>query len=135
MNQTEQNNLAQARRYLHLIETSTNPDDFLEVLHPDIRQQEFPNRLVEAGAVRTRDDMLDGVRRGAMVMAAQRYEITNILASGDQVAVEVVWEGTLAVNIGNLKAGEIMKAYFGLFMRFEDGKVIEQRNYDCFEAF
>ena len=135
MNQTEALNLAQTRRYLQLIETSTNPDDFREILHPDIRQQEFPNRLVAQGAIRNLDDMLDGVRRGAAVVKSQTYTINNILASGDQVAVEVVWEGTLAVNIGTLKAGDVMKAYFGLFLEFAEGMVIGQRNYDCFEPF
>ncbi len=27
-----------------------------------------------------------------------------------------------------------MKAYFSVFLDFRDGKIIKQRNYDCYEA-
>ncbi len=32
-------------------------------------------------------------------------------------------------------AGGEMRARFGLFLQFRDGKIARQHNYDCFEAF
>ena len=66
-------------------------------------------------------------------MATQRYEVLNAVACGDQVALEVRWTGTLAVPFGNIPAGGQMRARFAVFLEFRDGKILRQRNYDCFE--
>ncbi len=55
------------------------------------------------------------------------------VAEGDRVAMEVRWTGTLAVAMGSLPAGGTMRAHFGVFLYFRDGKIAGQRNYDCFE--
>jgi ketosteroid isomerase-like protein len=59
--------------------------------------------------------------------------ITHELAEGERVALEVEWTGTLAVPFGALPAGSQMKAYFAMFLEFREGKIVEQRNYDCSE--
>ena len=43
------------------------------------------------------------------------------------------WSGTLAVLVGMLGAGDQMRARFAVFLEFQDGKIVRQRNYDCFE--
>jgi len=48
--------------------------------------------------------------------------------------VEVEWVGILAVPFETLPAGGQMKAMSEMFLEFKDGKIIRQRNYDCFEA-
>jgi ketosteroid isomerase-like protein len=67
------------------------------------------------------------------MMAAQRYEVLNAIGSGDRVAVEVRWTGTLAVPLGSLPAGGQMRARFAIFLELRDGRIVRQRNYDCFE--
>lgn len=49
------------------------------------------------------------------------------------VALEVLWIGKLAVPLGNLQAGSEMRAHSAMFLEFRDGKIVDQRNYDCFE--
>lgn len=49
------------------------------------------------------------------------------------VALEVLWEGTLAIPLGSLPVGGVMRAHFGVFLTFRDGKIVQQHNYDCFE--
>jgi ketosteroid isomerase-like protein len=56
-----------------------------------------------------------------------------LLPQGDRVALEVEWTGTLALPFGGLPAGSPMKAYFAMFLEFQEGKIARQRNYDCFE--
>jgi ketosteroid isomerase-like protein len=51
------------------------------------------------------------------------------------VALEVRWSGTLAVPVGSFPAGGEMRARFAVFLDFRDGKIVAQRNYDCFEPF
>ena len=66
-------------------------------------------------------------------MTGQKYLITNEMAEGEQAALEVEWTGTLAVSFRSLPSGSQRKAYFAMFLEFEEGKIVRQRNYDCFE--
>jgi len=47
----------------------------------------------------------------------------------------VQWTGTLAVALGTLAPDAEMRARFAVFIDLRDGKIVRQRNYDCFEAF
>lgn len=49
------------------------------------------------------------------------------------MALEVLWTGTLAVPFGSIPAGGTMSAHFAVFLDFRDGKIVAQRNYDCFD--
>lgn len=126
-------NLEIARRYLAAIERGATGETLAAFFAPDVVQEEFPNRLVPQGARRDLAALLDGAERGQKVLSAQRYEVQNELASGNFVVLEVIWLGTLAIPIGSLAIGDNMRAHFAVFIEFRDGKIIAQRNYDCFD--
>jgi ketosteroid isomerase-like protein len=128
-------NLAIIEQYLAAIEAGTTGDALAAFYAPDVVQEEFPNRLVPTGARRDLAALLEGAARGQKVMRAQRYEILNALESGDTIALEIQWTGTLAVPVGTLPAGGDMRARFAVFIELRDGKIVRQRNYDCFEPF
>ena len=130
---TESPNLAAARRYLDALERGVDCDELAAFFAPDVIQEESPNRLVPTGARRDLAGLLEGRMRGKQFMASERYEIRNAVASGDRVALEVLWSGTLAIELGSLPAGGVMRAHFGVFLNFRDGRIVAQRNYDCFE--
>jgi len=132
--------LERARAYLAAIERSTDaqhaePDGALAFYHPDVEQQEFPNRLVPTGAVRNLAALREAAARGRGVLRGQRYAVRAALVQGSRVALEVLWVGVLAVAVGTLPAGGEMRAHFAVFLDFEGGLIRAQRNYDCFEAF
>ena len=62
-------------------------------------------------------------------------EIVRVLDSGDDVVAELEWSGTLAVPVMDLPAGSEIKAFVAMFITFRDGKIISQRNYDCYPPF
>jgi ketosteroid isomerase-like protein len=99
----------------------------------DVVQVEFPNRLVPNGATRDLAALREAAERGRKVMTAQRFEVVNAIASGEQVAVEAIWTGTLAVPLGSIPAGGQMRARFAIFLTYRDGKIVSQHNYDCFD--
>ena len=99
----------------------------------DVVQIEFPNRLLPNGATRDLAALREGAERGRKVMTAQRFEVVNAIASGDQVAVEAIWTGTLAVPMGSIPVGGQMRARFAIFLTCRDGKIVRQHNYDCFD--
>lgn len=59
----------------------------------------------------------------------------SALAFADRVALEVLWVGTLAVPVGALAEGAEMRAHFGVFLTFREGRIVRQHNYDWFEPF
>ncbi len=69
---------------------------------------------------------------GQKLLSDQRYEIVSAVAEGESVAVEALWVGTLAAPVGTLREGAEMRAAFAMFFRFQDGRILTQRNYDCF---
>ena len=126
-------NVELAKRYLEAIEAGATGDELADFFAPDAVQEEFPNRLVPMGARRDLTAILDAAARGRAAMAGQSFRILHAVADGDQVALEIEWVGTTAIPIGDLPAGGEMRARFGVFLEYRDGKIAAQRNYDCFE--
>ncbi len=123
-----------AKTYLAALEAGATGDALAAFFTDDVVQEEFPNRLVPAGARRDLAALLDGAVRGQKVMRAQRFELLAAVENGDTVALEVQWTGTVAVALGSLPAGGQMRARFAVFLEFRGDKIARQRNYDCFDA-
>lgn len=128
-------NLQLVLDYLRAIEQNADEARLAEFFSPALAQHEFPNRLVERGAARGLDQVLEGSRKGRTVVQNQRYLVKNALVDAERVAVELTWTAELKVPLGSLKAGETMTAHCGFFFRIESGRIAEQHNYDCFEPF
>jgi ketosteroid isomerase-like protein len=126
--------IATVKRYFEAIERG-DIDGILSHFAPEAVQEEFPNRLLPQGAVRDYSALREGALRGRQVMRSQRYEIVSAIASGNSIAVEAIWTGTLAVPFGTNPAGGQMRARFAVFLEFRDGRIVRQRNYDCFYEF
>lgn len=103
--------------------------------HADARQTEFPNLLTKATTVRDLAQLKEASERGKAVIRRQSYELTRVFAAEEGVVIEAVWTAELAIPLGKLPAGGEMKAYFAQVYEFRDGKILAQRNYDCFEPF
>ena len=121
-----------ARDYL---ESIGNTDELggLRFFADDVIQIEFPNRLVPNGATRDLAALRAAAERGRKIVTSQRFEVVNAIASENQVAVEAIWTGTLAVPFGSIPAGGQMRARFAIFLTYRDGKIVRQHNYDCFD--
>jgi len=134
-------NLETARRFLAAIEASTDTSstataDGADTFYaPDVVQEEFPHRFVPAGGRRDLDGLRAAAERGRAVLSGQRFHVRAAYAVGETVILEVLWVGILAIAIGALAAGQEMRAHFAVFLEFRDGKIVRQRNYDCFEPF
>ncbi len=130
---TQSANLEMVRRYLQAIENGATGAALAAFYAPEVVQEEFPNRLVVNGARRDLAAILEGAERGQKVISAQTYEIRNVVEQGNSVALEVLWTGTMAIPFGSLAVGDKMRAHFAVFIELHDGKIVAQRNYDCFD--
>lgn len=126
-------NLERAHRYLEAVSRQAVGEELAAFYDPDVVQEELPNRLNPSGSRRTLADLLTGAERGRQLMSAQTWKPLHEAASGKTVALEVEWTGTLAIPVGPLKAGDTMRARFAVFFEFRNGRILRQRNYDCFE--
>ena len=124
------------KAYLKAIENGATGDALDAFYAPDVHQTEYPNRLVPNGVARTLNDLKDGSIKGASISRKQTFEIQKLYSHGNIVILEAIWTSTFNIPIGSLQPGDEMKAYFAQFYEFnEEGKIIRQRNYDCFEPF
>jgi hypothetical protein len=124
-----------ARAYIAAVEGGAVGDDLAAFYHPDVIQHEYPNRLVPSGAQRELADILRGAESGAKLMDRQIYDIHTVTEVGDRVILEYSWTGYPRTPVGAVRPGEGMTARICQVIEYEDGLIIRQRNYDCFDPF
>ncbi|HOZ27022.1 MAG TPA: nuclear transport factor 2 family protein [Hyphomonadaceae bacterium] len=124
-----------ARAYIAAVEGGAVGDDLAGFYHPDVVQYEFPNRLVPNGAQRELADILRGADSGSKLMERQIYDVHTVTELGDRVILEYTWTGYPRTPVGSVRPGEAMRARICQVIEYEDGLIIRQRNYDCFEPF
>jgi ketosteroid isomerase-like protein len=93
----------------------------------------MPNLLSPKGSVRTRAEMLAGIEQGQKLLSEQGYQIERAIGQDDVVALEVQWQGTLAVGFWHVAAGTVLRARIAMFITFAEGKIVHQRNYDAYD--
>jgi len=125
-------NLERARNYFAAIEARADLTPYFDA---DVVQREFPNRLVPSGATRDLKALEEASERGRRAVNGERYEIVNAVEQAERLALEVIWTATLLVPLGSLAVGATLRAHFGVFMRYRDGLIVAQHNYDCFDPF
>ena len=129
------NLLATVEQFLKTLQNRSSFEELLPFYHPEVTQIEFPNLLTREKACRSLEDLKLAAEKGKGVLRSEQYEIVNKYAFESTIIVEAIWTGVLAIPLGNLNPGQELKAHFAQFYEFEDGKIIQQRNYDCFEHF
>ena len=127
------NILEVAKQYLSRLSDGAGPEELDSFFAPDVIHEEFPNRLRPNGAAGNLQAMKEARARGLALLKAERFELVNAVAGDDQVAMEVIWTGTVRDAAGPFAAGQALRARFALFMEFRDGRIVRQRNYDCFD--
>lgn len=64
----------------------------------------------------------------------RRMEIVNLVASDDQVALEVVWSGTPAMPFPGIPAGGQFRLRLAMFLTIEGGRIRRQVDYPCIDV-
>lgn len=127
--------LAIAINYLKTIEADAPVEELLTYYSEAVEQIEYPNRLIPQGANRNLNDLKEGFLKGKKLLTSQTYDIQKSYVVRNTVILETIWTAKLAIPFGKVSAGGEIKAYFAQFIEFENGKIIRQRTYDCFEPF
>jgi ketosteroid isomerase-like protein len=121
--------------FLAAIERGAPPDELGTFLAEDVRQREHPSLVSPHVAERGRTAMLTGSVAGRQLLARQRYDVDEVVSSGDRVVLRLRWTGTLAVPFRGLSAGHELLAHVAMFLTVRDGLITQQTSYDCYEPF
>ncbi|MDJ1472377.1 nuclear transport factor 2 family protein [Cytophagaceae bacterium DM2B3-1] len=121
--------------FLTVLENRKSSDELEPFYHPDAIQIEYPNTLTKNLTKRNLQELKAASDRGLNVLQKEKYEVLHSYVYGNTVIIEVIWTGVLNIPLASIPVGGEMKAYFAQFFEFMDGKIIRQRNYDCFEPF
>lgn len=130
----EKKNIEAALRYTRAI-LAFDADALAELLADDFVVIEYPNLAVPNGQKRGRDGALKGIKVAEKILSEQAYEVTNIFAAGDMVVFQAVWSGRLKIAFDKFPPGLFMKADCAGILRFRDGKIVSQHEYDCYYPF
>lgn len=126
-------NVDTAVRYHQAVSRFAAGEELAAFFHPDATHHELPNALFPDGNIRDLAGLCAAAEAGRTGLSSQSFEVVNGLAVGDHVALEVLWTGTTAVPLRHLPAGQTLRAHIAVFLEFREGKIIAQRNYDCYE--
>ena len=125
-------NAALAHEYLRAIESGAT-DPLAQFLSPDIVYEELPNRLFPAGRRSTLSQMRESAAKGREILVTQHYEVLNTIVQGEWVVLEIEWVGSLKIPFGTIPAGKPLRDRSAIVLKFRDGKITHQRNYDCYD--
>jgi ketosteroid isomerase-like protein len=128
-------NVARMHEYLQAVASLGAPETVENFCSADVTFQEFPNRVAPNGRIRRSPELRAAYEQGRRILRSQEYKVQRVIENGDEMAVELEWTGVLAIPVMNLPAGYEMKAYVAMFLTFRDGKIVSQRNYDCYPPF
>lgn len=126
-------NVHVVREYLKALQDGETGESLGRFFCENAIQIELPNKLNPTGGTSDLKTLKTRSEAGKNLLKQQTYVIKNEVVDGDRVAVEAEWTGVLAVPLGTLAAGDEMKAHFAMFFTFENGRILRQSNYDCFE--
>lgn len=130
---SETKNILVVREYLQALADGEAGESLGRFFSENAVQIELPNQLNRAGGKSDLETIKKRSEEGKNLLTSQTYTIKNEIIDGDKLAVEAEWTGVLAIPLGELAAGYEMKAHFAMFFKFENGRIVLQRNYDCFE--
>ncbi len=128
-------NLEIARQYLEAIIAGATGPALAAFFDSEMTYREYPNRLAPKGAGHRLPSLLDAAEKREKTWSSQSYTTLHEMAAGNQVIFEVLWEGTLAVPVESLPPGATLRAHIAIVLEFRNGKILTQRNYECFYPF
>jgi ketosteroid isomerase-like protein len=121
------------RYYAVVSDLNSAPESLAALLHPKLRVVEHPNALNPKGTSRDRDGVLAAFAAGKQLLSEQAFDVRELVADGDRVAVRAEWRGRLAVDAGPLAAGSELTAHIASFVTVADGLIRQHETFDCYE--
>lgn len=126
-----QRNIDAARRYIEVYNQDiARPLE--ECFAEEFEWREMPSPFFPQGRSGGLTELTEAVQFSKTNLRDEQMTLLSLIASGDLVALEVIWEGTVINEVEGLAVGTRLQANLGIFQRFRDGLIISQHEYVCF---
>jgi ketosteroid isomerase-like protein len=130
----ERRNLELAKRYIELVgDPAMTVEDLKALLDERSVWREMPNRFAPEGRTSNYAAVLASWEKGREYLPEQTYTLRQAIASGDTVALEIGWQGKVIKALGPFPAGAVLSAQLAIFISFENGKIVSQTDYPCYD--
>jgi len=123
------------RALIAAIEGGASGEDLGSFYHADAIRQIYPSRMTPRGVQRDRAAIIEDAEASTQLMERQIYEVQTLTEIGDRVILECVWTGYPRTPVGAVRPGEPLHARVCEVIEYEDGLIIRQRSYACYDAF
>lgn len=123
------------QRFIRAIESGTHGDALLEFLHPDVEQVDYPSLMNPKGGRRGLAEILAASTAGAGMIDEQRYDVRRVVASGDDLVVQVDWHGRVAKSIGTVPVGTRLHSNSVISLGIDGDRIRRIEAYDCYDPF
>jgi ketosteroid isomerase-like protein len=123
-----------ARNYLEALSSAAPPEEISRFFAPEAMDEEFPSRLLPKGIARGLDEILEARAQDLLRFNSQSHDLRGATGGGSQVALEVLFRGSLAVAWEGFSAGQELESRSAVFLKFQDGRIVRRRTYPCFES-
>ena len=123
------------QRFIRAIESGTHGDALLEFLHPDVEQVDHPSLMNPRGGRRELAEILAASTAGAGMIDEQRYDVRRVVASGDDVVVQVDWRGRVAQSLGTGPVGTRLHSNSVISFGIDGDRIRRVEAYDCYDPF
>jgi hypothetical protein len=110
------------------LEAGQSGDELRRYFTADAVTVEHPNLIKPAGARTPLDEMVAASRKGAELLASQKYDVHSTLRSGDTTIVRLTWTGVL-------RTGDRLVAHIAQFVETHDELIRSIETFDCYEPF
>ena len=124
-----------AKNYIKALKAGKSGNELAIFFHPDVVQTELPNRLNPKGVTNNLSEILERNEKSKKLLKAQNFEINDAIVNDDTVAMQISWTGVASVSVSTLSVGQTMRGHFAMFLQFQNGQIIKQTNYNCFDDF
>ena len=133
MSGTSSPQLDLVHRFIRAIESGTHGDALLEFLHPEVEQVDYPSLMNPQGGRRGLAEILAASTAGAGMIGEQRYDVRRVVASGDDLVVQVVWHGRVALPIGTVPVGTRLHSNSVISFGIDGDRIRRVEAYDCYD--
>ena len=114
-----------------ILASAGNAEAIAPFFAPEACEEEFPNRLLQLGAMRDLDELKKARTRSLTFLSSEGYELLSTMAGGSTVALEIAWTGVVRRGTDLHVEGQKLAARLALFLQFRDGLIVSQRKYLC----
>jgi ketosteroid isomerase-like protein len=122
-----------ARQYLDALWSPGPTAEMSSLVADTFTREVFPHRFLNSAETIDVDRALALHNSERQLFAGRSYEVSSLTGGGSQVAIEATWRASVGKDEPPYGSVQEIEARVALFLKFENGRIVRERVYTCFE--